>query len=154
MKICLGCNEPFIPKTKSRRFCSRSCAIRTLAKSRVGQRNSNWRGGTTKHPLYETYLEMIGRCHRPTHKRYGDYGGRGIRVCQRWLDSFWNFVDDMGSRPRGLTLERVNNDRGYEPENCRWASYSDQARNRRHSAYAGSRQDPQTGRFLPKVATA
>lgn len=73
----------------------------------------------------------ISRCHDPNNRDYPYYGGRGITVCKRWLDSFESFVEDMGLRPEGLTLERVNNDIGYEPGNCVWASRKAQARNRR-----------------------
>ena len=113
--------------------------------NQIGLHNNNWRGGTSKHELIDIYWDMIGRCNRPSHKRYHDYGGRGIRVCQRWLDDFWQFVDDMGPRPPGRTaggraswqLDRINNDGNYEPSNTRWASTHQQAVNRRRSAYAG-----------------
>lgn len=125
-----------------------------------GDTNPNWRGGKTSHPLYEIYGDMVARCTRPTHSRWASYGGRGITVCDRWQgrQGFWNFVADMGPRPEGstpggraaYTLDRADNDRGYEPNNCRWATYSQQAKNRRETAYAGSVRDVATGQWLPK----
>lgn len=86
---------------------------------------------TTTHPLYSTWRNMIARCHTPSHEAFKNYGARGIAVCQRWQESFEDFVSDVGERPEGKTLDRVNNDLGYEPGNVRWATASEQARNRR-----------------------
>jgi hypothetical protein len=79
---------------------------------------------------YFTWREMRARCNNHSHSRYHDYGGRGIGVCARWA-LFTNFLDDMGERPEGLTLDRINNDEGYLKENCRWATYSEQNSNKR-----------------------
>lgn len=79
---------------------------------------------------YETWRAMLKRCLEPTHPAFQHYGARGIGVCKRWL-SFDKFIQDMGSKPRGMTLERKNNARGYSPSNCVWASVGAQNRNRR-----------------------
>lgn len=73
---------------------------------------------------------MIQRCNYTRHPGYKNYGARGIAVCQRWL-VFANFLSDMGERPDGKTLDRINNDGHYEVGNCRWATVSEQLRNRR-----------------------
>jgi hypothetical protein len=75
---------------------------------------------------------MKSRCSDPNSHAYKDYGGRGIKVCKRWLE-FENFLADMGERPEGLVLERRNNNRSYCPSNCRWATIKDQNRNKRTS---------------------
>lgn len=73
---------------------------------------------------------MKQRCLNPNNKQYKDYGGRGIAVCDRWLD-FKNFQSDMGEKPDGLTIDRIDNDLGYFPLNCRWTSHLVQNNNRR-----------------------
>ncbi len=83
-----------------------------------------------KHPTYVRWISMMDRCHNPKTKRYADWGGRGIKVCERW-QTFENFLEDMGLPPDGMTLDRVDNDLGYSMDNCRWASPKDQSRNRR-----------------------
>jgi hypothetical protein len=79
---------------------------------------------------YKSWRSMINRCTNPNTPGYASYGGRGITVCDRWL-IFEPFLADMGVRPEGRTLDRINNDGNYEPGNCRWATRFEQQRNKR-----------------------
>lgn len=125
--------------SRGQRFCSYSCRSKAHVRGHelhARETNPNWRGGKSSHPLYDVYLQMVARCTKPTHKRYADYGGRGITVCEQWLgrDGFWQYVADVGERPddgQRWTVDRVNNDGAYTPGNVRWATYREQRHNRR-----------------------
>lgn len=83
--------------------------------------------------LFNAWSGAIERCHNPTNSAFKDYGGRGIAVCERWRNSFDAFVADMGARPDGLSLDRIDVNKGYSPDNCRWADKYVQARNKRNT---------------------
>lgn len=93
------------------------------------------RHGMSTAPEYAIWKEMNRRCSTPTNKEYHNYGGRGIEVCEQWRHSFTTFYADMGKRPDGLQLDRINNDGDYNPENCRWTTPTVQANNTRLNRY-------------------
>lgn len=112
-----------------KRGAIRSCGC--LRRRLVGLRSRS-HGHTLERrvsPTLSVWRAMIARTRNPNNKRYFQYGGRGISVCRRWT-CFENFLADMGNRPRGKTLDRKNNNKGYSPSNCRWATPKEQVYNR------------------------
>lgn len=92
--------------------------------------------GAASTPEWRAWSAMISRCEATTWRDYANYGGRGIRVCDRWRGSFEAFIEDMGRRPSpGHSLDRIDVNGNYEPDNCRWATLEQQANNKRNSAF-------------------
>lgn len=106
--------------------CARNARIKTGSNQYTTPRRH-----TSRHPSYSSWKAMLRRCYDESHDNYHRYGGAGITVCDRWRESFDNFVDDMGARPEGLTLDRIDNDQHYTPTNCKWSTPKEQANNRR-----------------------
>lgn len=131
-KNCLQCGLTFQAKTspsKNHRFCSHRCGAKF---------NQTSHGHTTKTSQSATYLSwtnMKARCSNPNNPLYPRYGGAGIKVCERWINSFPNFLADMGERPEKTTIDRINAKGDYTPENCKWSSIAEQQRNRKNNVY-------------------
>lgn len=106
-------------------------ATKRVLLSKKGKKND----GRSKLPEYKVWKGMRGRCYNPNDKKYGNYGGRGITICERWND-FWNFYFDMGKRPEGRSIDRIDVNKGYSPENCRWATVEMQENNRTTTRFA------------------
>lgn len=126
--LCLHCNAPYLAESYRverglAKFCSLSCA----ANERQTKHGHAARGRQS--PTYTTYQNMISRCHRPYSAKYAEYGALGITVCDRWRESFENFLADMGERPEGKTIDRRDGSLGYSKENCRWATPKEQQSN-------------------------
>lgn len=112
----------------------RLCAMHYTRIKRHGDALVNMHGARiTRHPSYTSWMNMIKRCSSPVHRSYPSYGGRGVKVCHRWVgaDGFSHFVEDMGVRPSGCSLDRIDVNGNYEPSNCRWATTLQQVLNRR-----------------------
>lgn len=137
---CACGTETVVSLTNLRTGLAQSCGCLRIAKAveRIPDlQKTNLRHGlardNSQHPLYQTWHGMMARCYNAKHRWYSRYGGRGITVCTQWHDPAV-FVDEiaklLGDRPKGMTLDRIDNDGGYGPDNVRWASRSTQTKNR------------------------
>lgn len=132
-KICSveGCTKP--KRLTDKNYCAAHYGrVHRTGSVGEGPIHSRFVHGMRKHPMYSTWDGMKQRCSNSNTSQYTDYGGRGIKVCDRW-DNFANFLADMGERPEGMTLDRKDNNKGYNPENCKWSTRQEQNRNQRRT---------------------
>lgn len=128
-RCACGCEKVVIGQLL-RREAVVSCGCQAKKRAREMGR-ANKRHGMTNTPEFRTWTALISRCMNPKDYRYKRYGGRGITVCERWLESFENFVKDVGEQPFvGAELDRKNNDGNYEPKNCHWVTSKENNNNR------------------------
>lgn len=108
------------------------CPICYSKISKLAKREKATKHGHSKRSAtYITWLAMKDRCLNPNKDNFQYYGGRGVKITETWLNSFENFLADMGERPEGKTLDRINPEKNYEPQNCRWADAKTQGQNKR-----------------------
>ena len=122
-------NEKVIPSTSLHSGDAKSCGclnMETLLARSITH-------GMSKTPIYRTWFGIKSRCTNVKNDDYEYYGGRGITICDRWLKSFENFFADMGERPEGTEIDRIDNNKGYSPENCRWVTHKQNCRNFRQN---------------------
>lgn len=122
--VCGRVTSVFTFQLTKGRTKSCGCLAQELSRARI-------KHGMYGTPEYRSWQAMKQRCHDPNAFRFPSYGGRGIVVCSRWRDSFENFFTDMGIRPPRTSIDRINGDGNYEPHNCRWATFKQQAENRK-----------------------
>jgi len=120
--LCDCGNIVIVHGNKLRSGKTKSCGCITKAKN-----------GLSKSPEYRSWKPMIQRCYDTKARSYKNYGARGIKVCDRWKESFFNFLEDMGNRPQGKSLDRIDPLGDYEPKNCRWATSKEQGNNKRNN---------------------
>ena len=146
--VCVCGNTTTVGGWNLRNGLTKSCwCLKKETAIKMGAGNvthGHWKGGTPT-PEWTIWTAMKNRCLNKRHRQYRNYGGRGITVCKRWM-RFEHFFADMGRRPEGrgrkiatYSIERINNNKGYHPKNCKWATAKEQCDNRRRNTHCGRR---------------
>ena len=131
-KCQCDCGTTIVCKTKSLRLEGKtSCGCDTFDRRSVKLRTH----GLSKTPVYKSWRMMKSRCLNPNYTHYEYYGGRGVSIYPEWVSSFEKFLEDMGPRPDGYTLDRKDTNGDYTPENCRWSTREEQVDNRRNTVF-------------------
>jgi hypothetical protein len=130
-----GCgNEKIIRKSYVIKGITKSCGC--LTKERLKNNPPKRKHGQTGNKVYYTWQAMKDRCLKASNQMFPNYGGRGIKVCDKWLESFENFLEDMGEPPSPKhSIDRIDNNGNYEPSNCRWATDKEQSRNKTNTKF-------------------
>ena len=138
-----GASIPVEPRSlRAGKTKSCGCLQRDVVSNICANRTTHGKAGS---PEYVSWVHMKGRCENPSNPKFKDYGARGIKVCPEWSDDFARFLSDMGAKPSAkASIDRIDVNSGYSPENCRWADPTTQARNKRNHRYVefGGEQMP------------